>query len=101
MKIDLLNAMAGKLQSSNRLEQDYIFEYFFPFFVGISDKPSISLASTIKEGLKKGDIRFYNALIWIMESENYKLWKAVLKPEYDSFKEVEPQHDIHGDEIPF
>ncbi|MBM4300760.1 MAG: hypothetical protein FJ121_04400 [Deltaproteobacteria bacterium] len=89
------------MRSANKYGQDYIFAFFFSNLFELSEKPSISIISAIKDGLKKGDIRFYNSLRLVMESDNYQGWKVALKPTYDLFKEIQPQFEISDDDIPF
>lgn len=101
LKTDLVIALGGKLRSSNKHEQDYVFAFFFPKIFDLSDKPSVSIISAINNGLKKGDIRFYNSLRSVMESNDYQGWQKILKPTYDSFVEIAPQFEISDDDIPF
>jgi uncharacterized protein (TIGR02391 family) len=58
LKNDLWGALIVKLRSSDRTEQDYVFNYFMPHVEACFETPPPALVWTVKHGLKAGDSRF-------------------------------------------
>jgi uncharacterized protein (TIGR02391 family) len=94
MKDDFLWILLAKLESSNKNEQDYVFEYFSdPLLSTVSKMQGTGLANLatniIEEHVKAGDKRFYKLADYAVRV--YKgFWKDSLKESIDKFQEVEP-----------
>jgi hypothetical protein len=52
------SAVFSKLLSSDRVQQDYAFNYFTHFIDKCHEAPPASLKIAVISGLKKGDLRF-------------------------------------------
>ncbi len=103
MKNDFIWALLKKLKSSNRNEQDYVFEYFSdPLLSTLSEMQGTALAnlavSTIDKYLKAGDKRFYELADYAVQIYE-GFWKDSLKESIDKFQEVEPTPE--PTDIPF
>lgn len=103
IKRDICVVLLNKLGSDNEEEQDYVFQYFFGALLTILPQEAKYLGSKAKriinEGLKSGDRRFYDAVGWVMHSED-DFWQTALSDAYESFQEAEPS-SIAEDDIPF
>lgn len=102
-KSELIEILLGKLWSADKEEQDYVFRFFFCYLIELSDPPPGWIKETIIEELKKGDVRFRNALKGVMASESPKSWHEIFKEHYENFKLAEPPLQKTDDEedIPF
>jgi len=105
MKDDFIWRLLGKLRSSNRNDQDYVFEYFIDSLVStlskMQDTSLINLAvTTIDRYVKAGDKRFYNLADYAVEAYGV-FWKDSLKESIDKFQEVEPTPDDTSEDLPF
>jgi len=109
LKTELLNVLSTKLESKDTTEQDYVFKYCFYFIDDLADKPPQNIVRIITNGLKKGDIRFHDAMdsLMFLGSDD---WKKPFKEVYEEFKESEPSEEevrdpflseLDDDEIPF
>ena len=105
MKDDFLWILLAKLESSNKNEQDYVFEYFRdPLLSTLSKMQGTNLAdlatTIIEEHVKAGDKRFYELARYSVRV--YKgFWKDSLKESIDKFQEVEPTPDDSSEDLPF
>ena len=105
MKDDFLWMLLGKLSSSIRNEQDYVFEYFGEQLVSTLSKMQgtnlADLATTIiEEQVKAGDKRFHGLAGYAVRVHK-GFWKDSLKESIDKFKEVEPNPDEDAEDLPF
>jgi uncharacterized protein (TIGR02391 family) len=102
LKNELLYVLLGKLESSDRGEQDYVFQYCSGIFGELSKKPTSRLEKTIINGLTAGDVRFKNLvennLFWLG-----KEWNDPFKEAIESFEEqplpFDPEYD--DADVPF
>ena len=102
VKNELLYVLLGKLESSDRGEQDYVFQYCSGIFGELSKKPTSRLEKTIINGLTAGDVRFKNLvennLFWLG-----KEWNDPFKEAIESFEEqplpFDPEYD--DADVPF
>lgn len=94
----LLSILAGRLNSSDRHEQDYVFKQFSSVLFNLQS-PSSSLIRVLKTGLQKGDQRFYDLVSYEMTSSKDE-WISQIKADFESFT-VKPVEDVFEDEIPF
>lgn len=100
-KNDVLSILLIKLGSDNKLESDYIFNYFSDslfLLLKNSDEFNQDLASTIfKSGLKKGDERFYNSIKRVKSFIDTEIINEI-QEHLDNFEAKEeaivPEHDI-------
>lgn len=97
MKDDFVWRLLRKLQSSNRNEQDYVFQYFSdPLISTLSQMKGTGLAntavSTIDKYVKAGDKRFHDLADYAVNVYE-EFWKDSLKQSVDKFQEVEPTPD--------
>lgn len=94
MKDDFIRVLLRKLTSSNRTEQDYVFQYFGdPLISALSRMKGTRLADTavhtIDKYVKAGDKRFRDLADYaITVYEGF--WKDSLKQSVDKFQEVKP-----------
>jgi uncharacterized protein (TIGR02391 family) len=98
-KDDLVRELRSKLASNSKLESDYIFQYFFDSLIDLERTPSPRTFIVISTGLKKGDKRFYSALLPVMLGDESHPWKSRFQALYDSFAEAEPTY--LDDDVPF
>ncbi len=109
LKHDLLKILMHKLDSNDITEQDYVFKSLFYVLPDLRDKPPKKLIEIINNGLRSGDIRFYEAIAQLIffASNN---WIEPFKKEYEEFKKSEPSKEkvldhhlseLDDDEIPF
>jgi uncharacterized protein (TIGR02391 family) len=100
-KNQVLSVLTAKLFSEDKMEQDYIFQFFIACFEELVPEPSKYFLANFKEALKKGDKRFYDALDPDGPPSTYS---EALKKELDEFKEC-PQQETAGlpesDDVPF
>ena len=98
----VIESLILKLDSNDILQQDYVFSFFFSrifLFVNNEDWSHDYVISTVLDGLKNGDIRYYNAInISIMTSKDNS-FKEKFQDAYDNFIEAKPSSD--DDDIPF
>lgn len=88
--------MLSKLDSSDRKEQDYVFRWFIDYVMGI-DRPNRWLKRIFKQALKKGDVRFYEAMASYLAPPG--VWGEDFKELFDNFVESEVEEE--GTDIPF
>jgi len=105
MTDDFILTLLKKLMSSNRDEQDYVFEYFSdPLLSALSEMQGTRLAklavSTIDKYLKAGDKRFYALADYAVQAYE-GFWKDSLKESIDKFQEVELPPDDTSEDLPF
>jgi uncharacterized protein (TIGR02391 family) len=84
LKTEMLTAIIRKLAGGGYFEQDYIFGYLFDEIPKLTDKASFELVSAIRQGLKKGDSRFRDALLGYMWDE--PCFFEELRKDFDGFK---------------
>jgi uncharacterized protein (TIGR02391 family) len=100
LKKDLIAAFESKLFSSDSLDQDYVFEFFFETLIDLSPKPDGHLIQIIKTGLSSGDKRFYDAIdaMAFLPEE----WQKTFEKEFEAFVEKPPDFNADDDEdLPF
>jgi uncharacterized protein (TIGR02391 family) len=102
LKDRMAQALARKLASENTAEQDYVFQYFPSGFQKLAPQPTKYLTHTIKEGLKRGDRRF-SELVLFSFADSYEI---AFEKEMKEFKE-QPQAESEieasppEDDVPF
>jgi uncharacterized protein (TIGR02391 family) len=108
LKEDLIHSLVAKLASSDRISQDYVFQYFFVTLVAVQPIPSSETVRVIRSGLENGDVRFYAGLGifgWSDEDPWPQPWKTSLKEAHDKFvaksSEVGFDQGITDDDVPF
>jgi len=103
LKNQMASALTLKLFSKDRMEQDYVFRFFFHHLGELMPQPSKYFVAQLKQALKNGDRRFYDALE-VPFGEPSAYYEAV-KQEMEEFKESpqEPTQDDAPDEedVPF
>lgn len=102
LKGSFLSLLCRKLASANHREQNYVFEYFLSSFQYMESYNFTDAKNIFIEGLKRGDIRFYNAFRHSLDYD--EKWKEALQEIYNQFEEkeldLESQKEIIRD-IPF
>jgi len=100
LKSEALWAIRNQLTSSDRFEQDYIFEFLFSFIDGLADKPPQWLEELLIEGLEAGDERFFDAIngAWLWSDSD---WSAPLNDAVKNFKSAGLSPDLTDDDVPF
>ncbi len=93
---ELEGTIISKLDSDDRVQQDYIFRYFTDFLNTMLKKPTSRLIVVINNGLKNGDKRFYD--IFKYESDAIK---KPFKEQLEGFKETPLEEDFTDEDIPF
>lgn len=103
LKNDFFYLLCSKLASANHLEQDYVFQYFVSSFQYLEGYLFTEVTNIFLEGLKRGDIRFYNAFCYPLTSHDK--WQDAIKDAYNKFeaKEIDLQFqaEIDYEELPF
>jgi len=89
--------LTKKLSSHSRNEQDYVFCYFFRFFIGYGKEPNDVMLRLCRDGLSSGDKRYYDALFAEISFSTAE-WAKELQPLLDSFEE---KPYIEDDDLPF
>jgi uncharacterized protein (TIGR02391 family) len=87
----VLVQLLTKLASGDHLQEDYVFQFFFSRIFKLAEDNNYLrdyVVTTVINGLKNGDIRFYNALRGIMSSRR-NIFAEKFKEAYDNFKEQE------------
>jgi uncharacterized protein (TIGR02391 family) len=107
-KAELLSVIGAKLASSDEEQQDYALHWFANRLSKIVDKPPAPLALVLRNGLRAGDSRFYNALSFLWDLLNAPpKWGEALGEAYDNFQkkdDVEPAATnvgISDEDVPF
>lgn len=98
LKEELMNALYHKLGWGERLEKDYVFNYFF--YDMIEEEPKQRMINILVKGLKDGNKSYYEKVKYLIEFRG-EPWKEALKESFDNFAEFEPTPDIPEDDIPF
>ena len=93
-KDELINVLLNNLSSSDEQKQNYVFNYFFSTLKKLINPPSAQIVHIINNGLKSGNKKFHNALIF-----TNKAWMKPFKEAYDNFHEAEQVYN--NDDIPF
>lgn len=93
----MASALTSKLFSKDRTEQSYVFRFFFHHIEDLMPQPTKYFVAQLKQALKNGDKRFYDALD-VPFGEPSAYYEAV-KKEMDEFKEC-PQEEPVQDEAP-
>lgn len=102
LKEKLMAVLAGKLDSSDASEHDYVFECLLPTVADGCPNPSSALVSKLRKGLKAGDTRFRDALFFLTWSEPTDPWVVALKADFDAFVEAQDFHQtVTDDDVPF
>lgn len=102
LKSSLVNALIDKLESTDRLQQNYTFRYFFECLPNLLSKPTRRLQLVILKGLNSGDKRFYDAISYrIMVGPEE--WRKVFSEAYNKFKEkpLRDEEETPEEDIPF
>ena len=98
LRNEVMYTLIKKLSSPDRLEQDYVFNYFSQYLIDFDKKPNDSLIKLIKEGLVNGDKRYYDLInLAVMFSEED--WAKEIKPLLESFQENPAEEN--EEDIPF
>jgi len=98
LKDELVDVLLTKLESTDSLEQDYVFRFFFSHFHKFPNSPTPRMIEIISKGLKEGDKRFYDLVEpLIAQSQS---WAATFSELYEDFVEREPTPTVE-DDIPF
>ena len=105
---ELLNALASKLQSSDKEDQDYVFKFFLRYIPRYAPVPTPYLRTVLINGLRSGDVRFRDALLFVTWEEDVASgWKTALGSAVDQFVE-KPKSEaqqvdfgITDDDVPF
>ncbi|WP_155122496.1 hypothetical protein [Burkholderia ubonensis] len=99
LKREMLGAITNKLRSGNRTEEDYVFQYLFPFLGDLHNAIPATLDVACRMKIRNGNQRFYTGLTvyapWPKETWSKDLIRAV-----DEFKAA-PDFDEMDDDIPF
>lgn len=100
LRQEFIRAVIDKLRSDSPEEEDYVFRYIFSRLKSLVDAMPSQIASIICTKLKKGNGRFYYAMVfdcpWDTDAYTPELKKA-----FDEFKEVSQPFDGLEGEIPF
>jgi uncharacterized protein (TIGR02391 family) len=103
LKSEALAALADKLRSRRRTEQDYVFTFFFSSLALLADKPTPALTLALLNGLKAGNDRFLHAInasgLWSDQEWTPKLQEAIANFEAKVVR-FDPEID-DDDEVPF
>ena len=100
LKQEFLLAVFDKLRSNSPEEEDYILHYLFRSLKPLASQMPSHIESIIRARLKKGDKRFYDAMIlrcpWDAKTYTLELAKAI-----EEFREAEASFTDFDDDIPF
>ena len=100
LKQEFLLAIFDKLRSNSPEEEDYILHYLFRSLKPLASQMPSHIESIIRARLKKGDKRFYDAMIlmcpWDAKTYTLELAKAI-----EEFREAEASFTDFDDDIPF
>lgn len=100
LKAEALRAIHGRLSSSSKAEQDYVFQVLFIHLDALTDKPPRRLERILIAGLKAGDERFSEALTWSVLWEDSK-WSIELNEALKSFQAAGSTPDLNDEDVPF
>jgi uncharacterized protein (TIGR02391 family) len=64
LKQEVLRTLNSKLRSDSELQQDYVLNFFFDHLNQLADRMPEFIERTLKDQLKSGNKRFYDALIF-------------------------------------
>jgi uncharacterized protein (TIGR02391 family) len=102
MKKELLSALLKKLHA-DRDQQEYVLRYLRNDLVEIIARPSFTLESAIRKGLKKGDSRYYsllNAFEWDVAK-----WSTATQEALADYRAKDAERysdfDYEDDDLPF
>jgi uncharacterized protein (TIGR02391 family) len=106
LKDELATTLTSKIQSSDREEQDYVFEYFIRRMPDFLPNPGYRLSIALRQGLEAGDERFHKALAFLAEDVPFDppppAWRTVLGGAYDKFTEKQEANEgVADDHVPF
>lgn len=101
-KRELASCLTRKMASGSNLDQDYVLQFFLSHFEKLAPKPTPFFIQTIKQRLKEGDKRFFDAFGPFMFTADYE---APFETELKEFKE-QPQGEApasitEADDVPF
>lgn len=99
LKEDLLSVLLNKMVSSDDEDKAYVFTYFSSHLTDLCDKPTRILIFRVNNGLKAGDIRFKNLVLYHFASKGDE-WMSPFKKNLDEFKVAEQEFNP-DDDIPF
>jgi uncharacterized protein (TIGR02391 family) len=103
LKDQLRYSLIRKLTSSNKAEQDYVFQFFSAVLLEYGSTPSHGLLNVIKNGLQLGDKRFYDLVQPAFVFEEPEWAQGDIKKLFDSFEEKKTERNVSlfEDDIPF
>jgi uncharacterized protein (TIGR02391 family) len=104
LKSQMASALANKLASADRAEQDYVFQYFScSNLEELAPVPSKFVIQTIKQGLVNGDKRFHDFATWFDTAYSEPLEKEMKDFKERLVEEVAPQAAAppEEDDVPF
>ena len=102
LKDELIATLLRKLESSDRGEQAYVFEYFFQVFPKLMDVPSRRYVHVMRTGLQSGNQLFHDAL----DDIEYRIsggeypWLDPFVEDFENFEEGRAAI-LTEDDIPF
>ena len=103
-KQDAVHTLAGKLDSSSREAQDYVFHFFFLQLCHLAVKPSWHLGDILIKGLKAGNNRLKTAIEEFASFEDYP-WTKQLQEALAAFEPADPVpmegELMEEDDVPF
>jgi uncharacterized protein (TIGR02391 family) len=89
LKDEAYYALIGKLDSSSREAQDYVFQFFFNYLDNLH-KHSKHYENILIKGLKAGDSRFKEAIEGLFPISGEYLWSKQFEEAIEAFEHAEP-----------
>jgi len=101
LKRELARAITGRLSSDLYAANSYAFAFFVHCLIALEPTPSSKLVDTINNGLKAGDKRFYDALVFHLDiADEDDPWKKAFGNAHANF--VAGQRVLPpDDDVPF
>ena len=102
LKDELITTLLSKLESSDKAEQAYVFQFFFNAFPRLMDVPSPRYVQVMRAGLERGNTLFRDAvdLIEWLGPDTNDPWLAPFLQDFQNFEE-NAQAVVTEDDIPF
>lgn len=102
---DIVSMLIRKLDSTDDAEIDYVLHYFWDDVLNNIEHPNPTFNRIIKQKLRDGDKRFYDALedefLWVDEGYESEIVKT-FKEDYENFEEKQQNEiGISDDDLPF
>lgn len=101
---DIISMLIRKLDSSDNTEIDYVLHFFWDDILYNIEHPNHKFNRIIKQKLKQGDKRFYDALAYEFDwsdPDDESILVKTLKEDFENFVEKEQTIDISDDDLPF